>query len=63
MDQGLDKVTESLDTVEKTTLKLLEQGQTVPQISQLLGLNITTVIKELSHKKILNPDATFRNFN
>ena len=49
-----------LDTVEKTTLKLLQEGYTVQETSKLLGLNLSPVIAELSYKGILNPDATLR---
>ena len=55
------KPSPSLDTVEKTTIKLLRKGYTPNQISTLLGLPLAPIIAELSYKKILNPDARFRS--
>lgn len=51
-----------LDIVEQTTIKLLQEGYAIPEISKLLGLNLSQVIEELSYKRILNPDATFRGY-
>ena len=49
------------DTVEDTTLCLIQEGYTVSEISKLLGFNISPVIAELVCKGILYPDATLRN--
>ena len=50
-----------LNIVETTALRLLEEGRSQSYISKALGFDVSTVISELTEKRILNPDATFRN--
>lgn len=49
-----------LDIVEQTTVKLLQDGYTIPEVSRLLGLNLSPVVAELIYKGVLYPDTTFR---
>ena len=60
MEESTAKTKAALDIVEKTTLKLLRNNYKPEQISKLLGLPLAPIIAELSYKKILNPDASFR---
>ncbi|MCL1998211.1 MAG: hypothetical protein FWG65_05520 [Turicibacter sp.] len=49
----------NLDTVEKTVLKLLEEGYTLTEIARFLGLDLKPVLAELQYKQILKADNTF----
>ena len=53
-------IPDKLDTVEKTIIKLLQEGCSVSEISRLLGLDVTPVISGLVYKGILYSDNTFR---
>ena len=54
------RIGQQLNPVERAVLKLLEAGYSLAVIEKMLEINVSYVIKDLSHKGMLYPDAMFR---